>query len=80
MKTTTQNKGKESFLNLLEALGLAYWVEIITTNPPDFYYFGPFSSAKEAEIYQGGFIQDILDDGIEIIAVHIKRCHSPKLT
>ena len=80
MKITTDNKGKESLLNLMEALGLAYWVEIITTIPPDFYYFGPFLIAKEAEISQGGFIQDLLADGIEIIAVHIKRCQSPKLT
>lgn len=80
MKITTENKGKESLLNLLEALGLAYWVEIITANPPDFYYFCPFLIAKEAEISQRGFIQDLLADGIEVISVHIKRCHSPKLT
>ena len=80
MEITTENKGKESLLNLLETLGLAYWVEILTTNPCDTYHFGPFVTAKEAEIYQGDYIQDILDDGVEIAAVNIKRCHSPILT
>lgn len=80
MKITTENKGKESLLNLLENLGLAYWVEIITANPGEPYYFGPFVTAKEAEIYQGDYMQDLIDEGVKITAVNIKRCHSPILT
>lgn len=80
MEITTANKGKESLLNLLENLGLAYWVEITTDNPGEPYYFGPFITAKEAEIYQGDYRQDLIDEGIKITAVNIKRCHSPILT
>jgi hypothetical protein len=79
MEITTENKGKESLLNLLESLGLAYWVEITTAHPGEPYYFGPFVTAKEAEIYQGDYMQDLRDEGVEINAVNIKRCHPPIL-
>ncbi len=80
MEITTENKGKESLLNLLEGLGLAYWVEITTANPGDTYHFGPFVTAKEAEIYQGDYMQDLIDDGVEITAINIKRCRPKILT
>jgi hypothetical protein len=66
-----------SFLNLT---GLAWWVEIQTHEPDCIYYFGPFSSPKEAESCQHGYIEDLTLEGAKNIQVKIKRCKPSQLT
>jgi Domain of unknown function (DUF1816) len=65
---------------ILEFLGLAFWVEIVTDNPKCTYYFGPFLSAKEAESAKSGYIEDLENEGAQGIAVTVKRCKPSNLT
>lgn len=71
---------KEALTNLLNFLGLAWWVEIITDKPRCTYYFGPFSDAKSAQIAKGGYLEDLEQEGAQGIAVNIKRCKPTDLT
>jgi len=41
---------KEVVIKILQFLGLALWVEIVTDNPHCTYYFGPFFNEKEAMV------------------------------
>ncbi|HBE60315.1 MAG TPA: hypothetical protein DEG17_11495 [Cyanobacteria bacterium UBA11149] len=65
---------------IVEFLGLAFWVEIVTDNPKCTYYFGPFLSAQEAETAKGGYIEDLENEGAQGIAVTVKRCKPSNLT
>ncbi len=71
---------KEALIKILDFLGLAYWVEIITTSPSCTYYFGPFLNKKDAEIDKDGYIEDLKDEGAKGISVIIKRCKPRNLT
>ena len=71
---------KEQLTNMLEFLGLAWWVEIITQNPSCTYYFGPFMSYEEAEDAQDGYIEDLQGEGAQGISAAIKRCKPTELT
>lgn len=71
---------KEIWISLLEFLGLAWWVEIITEAPKCTYYFGPFATAKEAQAAQSGYIQDLEQEGAKGIRVEVKRCKPQDLT
>lgn len=71
---------KELLINSLQFLGLAFWVEIITDDPQCTYYFGPFSSKQEAESAQGGYIEDLENEGAQGISVMIMRCKPTNLT
>ncbi len=71
---------KDIFTGLLEWLGLAWWVEVVTYNPCCTYYFGPFASDQEAKIYQDGYIEDIEQEEAQIITVNIKQGQPKKLT
>jgi len=53
---------QEFFTSVLEKLGLAWWVEVVTEQPNCTYYFGPFASAKEAKLAQPGYIEDLLEE------------------
>ena len=57
-----------------------WWVELHTDRPDCLYYFGPFSSAPEAENSVQGYIQDLSDEGAENITVQVKRCKPSQLT
>lgn len=70
----------ELLTNLLSALGLAWWVEITTDSPRCLYYFGPFLSVKEAKAHQGGYVQDLEQEGAQNIVVRVKRCKPTNLT
>ncbi|MGL5033496.1 MAG: DUF1816 domain-containing protein [Microcystaceae cyanobacterium] len=59
---------------------LPWWVEIYTDYPRCLYYFGPFDSQKEAEADQGGFIEDLYQEGAEGLAVQTKQCQPQVLT
>ncbi|MBD0344301.1 MAG: DUF1816 domain-containing protein [Coleofasciculus sp. Co-bin14] len=65
---------------LLEWLGLAWWVEIVTANPCCTYYFGPFVSGREARFYQDGYIEDLEQENAEIVTVEIMQGQPKDLT
>lgn len=71
---------KELLIGILDFLGLAYWVEIVTKEPKCTYYFGPFLSQQEAQTAQGGYIEDLKNETAQGISVTIKRCKPSKLT
>jgi hypothetical protein len=71
---------KELLLWILNLLGLAYWVEIVTEYPRCTYYFGPFVSYQEARMAQGGYIEDLQQEKAQGIAVIIKRTKPVALT
>ncbi|MCU0534350.1 MAG: DUF1816 domain-containing protein [Hydrococcus sp. Prado102] len=71
---------KEIFLWILNFLGLAYWVEIVTDYPRCTYYFGPFLSYQEAQKAQGGYVEDLQQENAQGIAVTIERTKPANLT
>ncbi|MEW6494737.1 MAG: DUF1816 domain-containing protein [Cyanobacteriota bacterium] len=71
---------KEFMLKILQLMGLAFWVEIVTDNPSCTYYFGPFLNEKEAHIAKDGYIEDLENEGAQGINVKIKRCKPSDLT
>lgn len=71
---------KEPFTSILEQLGLAWWIEIVTDKPQCTYYFGPFASAKEAKLALPGYIEDLEQEEAQGIAVVSKRCQPKELT
>ncbi|MGC1393985.1 MAG: DUF1816 domain-containing protein [Coleofasciculaceae cyanobacterium] len=71
---------KEALTKVLQFLGLAFWVEIVTDNPNCTYYFGPFSSEQEADVSKAGYIEDLEIEGAQGIVVKIKRCKPTNLT
>lgn len=71
---------KEVLTKILQFLGLAFWVEIVTENPNCTYYFGPFSTEQEAVSSREGYIEDLENEGAQGIAVNIKRCKPTDLT
>jgi Domain of unknown function (DUF1816) len=70
----------EIWTDVLEKIGRAWWVEIITKSPSCIYYFGPFPNANTALLAQSGYIEDLEQESPEEIAVNIKRCQPQKLT
>lgn len=71
---------KELMINLLNAFGLAWWVEIATETPRCTYYFGPFFTKTEAEVAKSGYIEDLELEGAQGIAFLVKRCKPDILT
>lgn len=65
---------KELFTNMLQVVGLAWWVKIDTQHPRCTYYFGPFVSKQEATTYQSGYIEDLTGEKAQGITVEILRC------
>lgn len=68
------------FTKLLNQLGLAWWVEVVTDSPRCTYYFGPFISANEAKALQAGYIKDLEQEGAQGIVAKVKRCKPAQLT
>ena len=71
---------EDIFTVCLEKLELAWWVEIITSQPACTYYFGTFITAKDAELSQNGYIEDLEEEKAQGIAVKIKQCQPINLT
>jgi hypothetical protein len=71
---------KETWTSILQTVGAAWWVEIVTDSPRCTYYFGPFASATEAEQHKGGYVEDLVQEGAQGIKLSIKRCKPHKLT
>jgi hypothetical protein len=59
---------------------LGWWIEIFSAQPPCLYYFGAFDSAQEAEVLQDGFVQDLIEDGAQGIAVRLQWCQPTEIT
>ncbi|MCY7332319.1 MAG: DUF1816 domain-containing protein [Pseudanabaena sp. CAN_BIN31] len=74
------NLFKNIFTSILETLGLAVWIEIVTDSPRCTYYFGPFVSESEANIAKIGYIEDLEVEGSKGLAVMVKRCKPEILT
>lgn len=68
------------FASLLNRLGLAWWIEVTTQEPSCVYYFGPFTSSKEAEADLPGFLEDLQHEHAQGIQAVVKRCQPSELT
>ncbi|RMF24148.1 MAG: DUF1816 domain-containing protein [Cyanobacteria bacterium J083] len=71
---------KEILIDLLDILGMTFWVEINTAEPRCTYYFGPFLTKKEAEVAQYGYIEDLQAEGAKGIIADVRRCKPKELT
>lgn len=71
---------QEFLTNLLDVVGLAWWVEVTTETPQCTYYFGPFSDSDAAEASKAGYLEDLEQEGAQGIVVTIKRCKPVNLT
>ncbi|MDM9583515.1 MULTISPECIES: DUF1816 domain-containing protein [unclassified Nostoc] len=58
----------------------AWWVEINTDVPECTYYFGPFDTEKEAQIYRSGYVEDLYQEGARNIVTLVKQCQPNVLT
>ncbi|KAF3890390.1 MULTISPECIES: DUF1816 domain-containing protein [Nostocales] len=63
-----------------EPLELAWWIEIITVFPRCSYFFGPFMSAEEANRLQAGYIEDLEQEGSQVMFAQVKWCQPQVLT
>lgn len=63
-----------------EQLDFAWWVEIVSEQPHCIYYFGPFISTQEAQVFLPGYVQDIEQEGCQKIWSEIKQCQPQELT
>jgi Domain of unknown function (DUF1816) len=66
--------------NALQLVGQAWWVEITTAKPHCVYYFGPFTSAVEADNAKAGYVEDLEGESAQGIRVNIKRCKPTEIT
>jgi hypothetical protein len=71
---------KDMFALLLEQLGIAVWIEVVTDTPRCTYYFGPFSSFAEAEAAIPGYKEDLEAEGAIVVGLVTRRCKPDKLT
>lgn len=69
-----------NMVEMIEQLGMHWWVEILTARPCCTYYFGPFGSVCEAILAKPGYLEDLLQEGAEEISVQIKWCRPRELT
>lgn len=76
----SQHDTQTTFLSNLEQLGLAWWIEVITNNPYCIYYFGPFGSIQQAQLYQAGYIEDLEQENAQIVSVMIQQQQPQYLT
>ncbi len=73
-------KLSEIWINILDFLGQAWWVEVLTTQPQCTYYFGPFAEAGEATEAISGYVEDLQAESAQGIKTQVKRCHPNRLT
>ncbi len=57
-----------------------WWLEIKTIVPSCTYYFGPFSTEKDAKLSEYGYIEDLLQEKAHGITVEIKQLKPKELT
>lgn len=73
-------KIQDVWTDILNFLGQAWWVEILTTQPQCTYYFGPFASINEANVAIPGYVEDLESELAQNIQTYIKRCKPSILT
>lgn len=66
------------WLSVLNALGLAWWIEVKTDDCT--YYFGPFADQSDAEAEQPGYIEDLEHDGETSIQASLMKGKPNQLT
>lgn len=66
------------WLSVLNALGLAWWIEVKTDDCT--YYFGPFDDQAGAEAAQPGYIEDLEQDGEMNIQATLMKGKPSQLT
>jgi hypothetical protein len=66
----------EVWADILNFLGQAWWIEVVTIQPKCTYYFGPFIDAKDANIAIAGYIDDLESELAQGIQTLVKR-HKP---
>ncbi|MCS6942633.1 MAG: DUF1816 domain-containing protein [Geminocystis sp.] len=71
---------KELLLDLLDSLGWAVWLEIVTDKPQCTYYFGPFLTQQEAISHQEGYLEDLKEEKTTGITVRAMGCKPRELT
>ncbi|MCH8507097.1 MAG: DUF1816 domain-containing protein [Ectothiorhodospiraceae bacterium] len=71
---------KEFLINILQFVGLAWWVEIRTDQPQCTYYFGPFLSQKDASRAKVGYIEDLEAEGAQGLQARVGRYKPSELT
>ncbi len=74
------NLFKNIFTSILEVIGLAVWIEVVTDSPRCTYFFGPFISESEANLAKTGYIEDLESEGSNGLVVIVKRCKPDNLT
>ena len=57
-----------------------WWLKIVTAKPLCIYYFGVFENQWSAECLKKGYINDLQQEGAEIIEVQIQQCQPKQLT
>jgi Domain of unknown function (DUF1816) len=75
-----QEISSEMWTDILDNMGQAWWVEIITQSPNCTYFFGPFINTKSAQLAQPGYVEDLEQEASQIITVNIKRCQPKQVT
>ena len=55
----------------------AWWLEIATESPRCEYYFGPFGSESEAVQAQSGYVQDLEQEGSELLRAAVIHRQAP---
>lgn len=53
-----------------------WWVELSTQSPRCDYYFGPFASHGEAVRAQAGYVEDLEQEGSEVLGLFV-MCRRP---
>lgn len=62
-----------------DTVELGWWVELEKGVPPLTDYFGPFASAKKAQIAQANYLMDLEKMGEKEVTLRIKACELGKL-
>jgi Domain of unknown function (DUF1816) len=65
---------------ILNFLGRAWWVEVLTAQPKCTYYFGPFADNTSAAAKITGYVEDLEGELAEGILTQVKRCKPDQLT
>ena len=74
------NVMKNLLLDLTQLWQENWWAEITTSEPNCIYYFGPFSTSKEATEIYPDYIEDLKEEGAQRISTTVKRCNPQLLT
>ena len=67
-----------TWLNVLQTLGMAWWIEVKTDDCT--YFFGPFANQNDAAAAQTGYIEDLEQDGESNIQATLMKGKPKHLT